>query len=138
MAIPIITLITGGFSLAKSWVQGKAEAVKEKSITAREAVQAKRDENKQRESNLAKGERSMAELDAITLKQIGWLDDFVIISIWAVVWSCFIPDLQPYAVAGVKSLATMPVWFQYVVAASIIYTLGFKSLVYRLLVKRGF
>ena len=113
------------------------EEKKAKSLEKREAVQAKRAENQQRENNLAAGEASMASLDAITLKQIGWLDDFVIISIWTVVWSCFIPALQPYAAAGIKSLAGMPQWFQYVVAASIVYTLGFKSLVYRLLVKRG-
>ena len=133
----MITAIVAGFSLVKSYFQMSTEEKKAKSLEKREAVQAKRAENQQRENNLAAGEASMASLDAITLKQIGWLDDFVIISIWTVVWSCFIPALQPYAAAGIKSLAGMPQWFQYVVAASIVYTLGFKSLVYRLLVKRG-
>lgn len=133
----MISAIVAGFSLVKSYFQMSTEEKKAKSLEKREAVQAKRAENQQRENNLAAGEASMASLDAITLKQIGWLDDFVIISIWTVVWSCFIPALQPYAAAGIKSLAGMPQWFQYVVAASIVYTLGFKSLVYRLLVKRG-
>ncbi len=133
----MISAVIAGVSLVKSFVQMSTEEKKAKSLEKREAVQAKRAENQQRESNLAAGESSMASLDAITLKQIGWLDDFVIISIWTVVWSCFIPALQPYAAAGIESLAEMPQWFQYVVAASIVYTLGFKSLVYRLLVKRG-
>ncbi|MEZ9439491.1 hypothetical protein [Vibrio atlanticus] len=133
----MITAVVAGFSLVKSYFQMSTEEKKAKSLEKREAVQAKRQKNQQRENNLAVGEASMANLDAITLKQIGWLDDFVIVSIWAVIWACFFPSLQPYAVAGVKSLANMPEWFQYVVGASIVYVLGFKSLVYRLLVRRG-
>ncbi|WP_114787315.1 hypothetical protein [Vibrio tetraodonis] len=133
----MISAIVAGFSLVKSYFQMSTEEKKAKSLEKREAAQAKRAENQQRERNLAAGEASVSALDAITLKQIGWLDDFVIVSIWAVVWSCFIPVLQPYAVAGIDNLAGMPPWFQYVLAASIVYTLGFKSLVYCLLVKRG-
>ncbi|WCE30098.1 hypothetical protein [Vibrio sp. SCSIO 43137] len=134
----MISGIVAGISLVKTFIGMKAEERKEKAITKREELQAKRESNQQREGNISKTEGNLASLDAITLKQIGWLDDFVICSIWLVVWSCFFPSLQAYAMQGMKNLAAMPVWFQYAVGASIIYTLGFKSLVYRLLIKRGF
>ena len=117
----------------------KTETKKEKALIAREKIKAKRAENQQKESNLAAGESSMANLDAITLKQIGWLDDFVVLVTLTPLLATFAPieSVQVHVMAAMNALDTMPIWYQYAVGAVFVYTLGFKSLVYRILVKRG-
>ncbi|WP_070964571.1 hypothetical protein [Vibrio sonorensis] len=135
----MISAVVAGFSLVKSFFQMSSEEKKAKSLEKREAVKAKRAENQQRESNLAAGEASMADLDAITLKQIGWLDDFVVLVTLTPLLASFMPieSVQVHVQAAMNALDNMPQWYQYAVAAVFTYTLGFKSLVYRLLVKRG-
>ena len=135
----MISAIISGFSLVKSFFQMKTETKKEKALIAREKVKAKRAENQQKESNLAAGESSMANLDAITLKQIGWLDDFVVLVTLLPLLATFAPieSVQAHVMAAMNALDTMPIWYQYAVGAVFVYTLGFKSLVYRILVKRG-
>lgn len=134
----MITAIIGGlFGLGKAAMQNKAEELKEKRLIKHETAQAKREENQQRESNLAKGEGSMAMLDAITLKQIGWLDDFVIVTTMLSILLNFIPYTQSYMSNGFEALNNAPEWYQHAVYAVYIYVLGFKSLIYRIFVKRG-
>lgn len=136
----MITFITGLLGLGKAYMQTKAEEVKEKHLTKREEARAKREANKQREQNQAQTEQSLASLDAITLKQIGWLDDFVIVVTLFPFIAGFLPfeALQQSVAAGMAALDEAPEYYQYAVGAVFIYALGFKSLIYRILIKRGF
>ncbi|PMO52547.1 hypothetical protein [Vibrio splendidus] len=133
----MIGLITGLLGIGKAVMQNKAEDIKEKNLLKREQVQSKREANQQKAQSLSQGEQSMASLDAITLKQIGWLDDFVVIVTMLSILLNFIPTTSSYMSSGFAALDSAPQWYQYAVGAVYVYVLGFKSLIYRLLVRRG-
>ncbi len=133
----MIGIVTGLFGLGKAYIQNKGEEYKEKSLARREEVQAKREANRQKAESIDQGEITMASLDAITLKQIGWLDDFVIVMTMLSIVLNFVPFTSELMVSGFKALESAPEWYQHAVYAVYIYVLGFKSLIYRLLVRRG-
>lgn len=133
----VITLVSSLFGLGSEWVKGKSEEKKEKLITKREENRAKAESNNQREANITKTETNLASLDAITLRQIGYLDDLVVILTMSCVVMGFIPFTAEYVNDGLNALSVAPEWFKWCVGAVYVYVLGFKSLVYRLLVKRG-
>lgn len=133
----MIAIISGLLGIGKAVIENKAEDVKAKRLIQREEVLSKREANQQKEQNLSEGEESMASLDAITLKQIGWLDDFVVIVTMLSILLNFIPFTSSYMNDGFTALENAPQWYQYAVAAVYVYVLGFKSLIYRVLVRRG-
>ncbi|WCE29975.1 hypothetical protein [Vibrio sp. SCSIO 43137] len=115
-------IVSSMLGMVTDSIKGKREEkAKEREIKAEE--QSKRLEHTQQ------GNLSASELDALSIKQVGWKDEFLLIVTFIPVIMCFFPDLVSYVREGFAVLETMPEWFKYLVASVVIHSLGFRRFI---------
>lgn len=111
----VLGMVSDGF-------KGKREEkAKEREIKA--------EQQSQRLEQTKQGNISASELDALSIKQVGWKDEFLLIVTFIPVIMCFFPQMVEHVNAGFAALETMPEWFKYLVAAVVIHSLGFRRFI---------
>ena len=78
---------------------------------------------------IEQGDASAADLDAISLKNRGWKDDYLIVLTTVPLILAFIPDFAPYVAAGFDALKqNVPEYYWYALAMVYIDTFGFRRM----------
>lgn len=67
-----------------------------------------------------------ADQESIRQWQYGIKDDVLTYSIVALIFACFIPDLQPYVYRGVQILESLPIWLQVIIVLVYVSVLGLR------------
>lgn len=122
----ITALISGGLSAYRQHSQNKANVLKRRDELAQAQHQA-------RVKRLENGDTNATNLDLISLKTRGVKDEFILLVVFIPLILSFIPDYAPTVQAGFEALEQVPEFYWYVVAAVVIDTFGFRSMVRYLL-----
>lgn len=122
----IANLITGGLDAYKQHGINKANQLKRQD----EMEQAKHDSNVKR---LQSGEEKAADLDMVSIKERGLKDEFIMLIVFIPLILSFFPDYASTVKAGFEALQNVPEYYWYIVAAVVIDTFGFRSMVRYLL-----
>ena len=122
MISAITNLITGGIDAYKQHGINKANKLKRQD----DMEQARHDA---KVSRLKNGDEKAADLDMVSIKERGLKDEFIMLVVFVPLMVSFIPDYAPYVNAGLLALKGVPEYYWYVVAALVIYTFGFRSMV---------
>lgn len=122
----IANLITGGIDAYKQHGINKANQLKRQD----EMEQAKHDSNVKR---LQSGEEKAADLDMVSIKERGLKDEFIMLIVFIPLILSFFPDYASTVKAGFEALQNVPEYYWYIVAAVVIDTFGFRSMVRYLL-----
>lgn len=109
--MPAIPIISGLFSLAQSWLEG------------RKRVQEARDE---RAAELVRQQGSWEEIMAQG-SVTSWKDEWLTILVSIPLILAFIPPAIPYVKAGFAALEQMPEWYRYLVSIVFAASFGVKS-----------
>ncbi|MFL7011905.1 hypothetical protein [Enterovibrio norvegicus] len=126
MISAIANLITGGIDAYKQHGINKANKLKRQD----DMEQARHDA---KVSRLASGDEKAADLDMVSIKERGLKDEFIMLVVFVPLMLSFIPDYAPYVDAGFAALKSVPEYYWYVVAAVVIDTFGFRSMMRYLL-----
>ncbi|MCC4796991.1 hypothetical protein [Enterovibrio norvegicus] len=126
MISAITSLITGGIDAYKQHGINKANKLKRQD----DMEQARHDAKVNRLKN---GDEKAADLDMVSIKERGLKDEFILLVVFVPLMLSFIPDYAPYVDAGFAALKSVPEYYWYVVAAVVIDTFGFRSMVRYLL-----
>ncbi|PMI40724.1 hypothetical protein BCU46_04815 [Enterovibrio norvegicus] len=126
MISAIANLITGGIDAYKQHGINKANKLKRQD----DMEQARHDAKLGRLKN---GDEKAADLDMVSIKERGLKDEFIMLVVFVPLMLSFIPDYAPYVDAGFAALKSVPEYYWYVVAAVVIDTFGFRSMVRYLL-----
>ncbi len=121
----IISLMTGGLTTLRQHNQNKANALKRK-----DELTAKQHDKKL--ERLASGDEKAADLDALSIQERGYKDEFLMI-LFAPLILCFFPDYAQYVDAGFVALAKIPEPYWYVIGAIVVDVLGMRSMLRYLL-----
>jgi len=121
----ILSLITGGLATYRQHDQNKANELKRK-----DELTAKQHEKKM--ERLASGDENAANLDALSIKERGYKDEFLMVLFLPLIL-CFFPDYAQYIDAGFVALGKIPEPYWYVIGAIVIDVLGMRSMVRYLL-----
>ncbi len=84
-------------------------------------------------SRLKSGDEKAADLDMVSIKERGLKDEFIMLVVFIPLILSFIPDYAHYVEAGFQALKHVPEYYWYIVAAVVIDTFGFRSMVRYLL-----
>lgn len=84
-------------------------------------------------NRLRSGYEKAADLDMVSIKERGIKDEFILLVVFVPLMLSFLPDYAPYVEAGFTALKAVPEYYWYVVAAVVIDTFGFRSMVRYLL-----
>lgn len=122
----IANLITGGLDAYKQHGINKANQLKRQD----EMEQAKHDSNVKR---LRSGDEKAANLDMVSIKERGLKDEFIMLIVFIPLILSFFPDYASTVKAGFEALQNVPEYYWYIVAAVVIDTFGFRSMVRYLL-----
>ena len=120
--IPIIPIITGLFSIGKTWIDGMTKRRNMKIESKTEQIKLKL---KLKEKILVARTEADIDLDKINTEgmQNSWKDEFLLLLFSIPVIMCFIPGLAVYVTAGFLALSSTPIWYQviFVVIALTVY-----------------
>ncbi|MGR5390495.1 hypothetical protein [Vibrio crassostreae] len=122
----IANLITGGIDAYKQHGLNKANALKRQDELEQERHRAQ-------VKRLQSGDEKAADLDRVSLKDRGLKDEFILLVVFVPLILSFIPDYAEYVQEGFKALEFVPEYYWYIVAAVVIDTFGFRSMVRYLL-----
>jgi len=75
---------------------------------------------------------SAGNLDEITLKTVGWKDEYLMIIITIPTILAFFPGMVQYVTAGFEALEKMPLYYQYALGGVYIYVFGFKRVLLKM------
>jgi hypothetical protein len=127
MPIPIIPIITGLFSIGKTWIDGMTKRRNMKIAS----------KTKQMELKLQLKEKIMTaqvaaeiDLDKINTESMAnsWKDEFLLLLFSVPVIMCFIPGLAMYVTAGFVALSGTPVWYQVIFVVICLTIYGHRKL----------
>ena len=111
MAFPAIPILTEGFAILRTWLQG------------RQKVQEATDNRKaQLIQNEASWDNIMAQASAQS-----WKDEWLTILFSVPLILCFIPSAVPSVQAGFEVLKTMPGWYSYTIGVIVAASFGVKG-----------
>ena len=127
MAIPVLPIITGIFSLGKSvlggWIKRKEAKQEHKVKMAELKMQGK-------EKRLEAKNKADVEIDKINTEnmQTSWKDEYILFLFSIPVIVCFIPGGDKYVTAGFKALNLTPWWFQTIFVVMCLTIYGHRKL----------
>lgn len=122
----LATLITSGLEAYKQHGKNKANALKRRDEIENEQHNAKI-------KRLQSGDEKSANLDMVSIKERGLKDEFIMLVVFIPLILSFIPDYAVYVSEGFIALQAVPDYYWYIVAAVVIDTFGFRSMVRYLL-----
>ncbi|HEY9815212.1 MAG TPA: hypothetical protein V6D20_05330 [Candidatus Obscuribacterales bacterium] len=113
MALPLVPIFTGLFSLAKGWMEGKQKK--------QEAIQKK-------EMEIIENSASWDEIHAKGAAK-SWKDEYLMIVLSIPVIMCFIPGLDQYVTAGFAALQDTPEWYQLAFGLTVAASFGYRKFI---------
>lgn len=122
----LLSLATGGLDTYRQHKQNEANKLKRRD----EMEQARHDSKVRR---LQSGDEKAADLDMVSIKERGLKDEFIMLIVFIPLILSFFPDYASTVKAGFEALQNVPEYYWYVVAAIVIDTFGFRSMVRYLL-----
>lgn len=122
----LLSLATGGLDTYRQHKQNEANKLKRRD----EMEQARHDSKVKR---LQSGDEKAADLDMVSIKERGLKDEFIMLIVFIPLILSFFPDYASTVEAGFTALQNVPEYYWYVVAAVVIDTFGFRSMVRYLL-----
>ncbi|EGQ7984202.1 hypothetical protein HJA60_004282 [Vibrio vulnificus] len=122
----LFALASGGLDAYRQHNQNEANKLKRKDEFEQEQHNAK-------VKRLQSGDENAANLDMVSLKDRGLKDDFILLVVFMPLILTFIPEYAPHVDAGFTALQVVPEYYWYIVAAVVIDTFGFRSMVRYLL-----
>lgn len=115
-------ILSSLFGIGADYLKGKREEkAQTRQIKAKQAVK--------KLEHIEQGNLSASELDVLSIKQVGWKDEFLLIVTFIPVILCFFPSMVEHVNNGFAVLQTMPEWFKGLVAAVVIHSLGFRRFI---------
>lgn len=126
MISAIANLITGGIDAYKQHGINKANEMRRQDEMQQERHNAKVD-------RLRSGDEKAANLDEVSIRERGLKDEFIMLVVFIPLILSFFPDYAVTVKAGFEALQNVPEYYWYVVAAVVIDTFGFRSMVRYLL-----
>ncbi len=114
--IPLIgAAVTGLIDIFKSKAERKSRIEEAKTTATIERIKS--------------GDEQAANLDALSLKDRGWKDDYLLLITTIPVLLAFVPDLAPYVKQGFDVLkASVPDYYWYALGMIYIDTFGFRRM----------
>ncbi|MBN8124102.1 hypothetical protein [Vibrio vulnificus] len=122
----LFALVSGGLDAYKQHSQNEANKLKRRDEMAQEQHNAKI-------KRLQSGDENAANLDMVSIKERGLKDEFIMLVVFIPLILSFFPDYAVTVQAGFEALQNVPEYYWYVVAAVVIDTFGFRSMVRYLL-----
>lgn len=115
-SIIMLPIITGIFSLASTWLEGRNKKSAAKAEAEATALMKAAEHESQWENLMAKG------------SDTSWKDEY-----WTIVLSiplvlCFFPEYNQYVINGFEALSKTPEWYQYLLMAAIAASFGLRGL----------
>jgi len=122
--------------IAKVLTGGVIQGVKDW-VMSEETRKAKREESEDRIqeakvvaqiTRIADGDTQAATMDALSVAQRGWKDEYLLLLATLPMIASFIPPLVPAMEEGFLVLGTLPQWYMYVLIGVYIDTFGFRRI----------
>ena len=105
--------------------------------TRRHNAELKQAIHKKQLEQVAQGNISASELDALSIQSRGWKDDFLLIITVTPLVLCFVPELSGHVRLGFQALnSSVPEWYMYALALVYIDTFGFRRILRNVLTNK--
>lgn len=120
----IVSALLGKFAPAAAEVYIKKQELKTEVVLERLRGKAAYEAAKTQRASESEGRDHEWEL--ISIRNSGWKDEWVLVVLSIPMVLSFIPQTQPYVVAGFAALEGTPVWYRVTVASIYLATFGLR------------
>ena len=129
----MIGLVKGLFALASGGIDAYRQHNQNEANKLKRRDEIEQEQHNAKVKRLQSGDEHAASLDMVSLKERGLKDEFILLIVFIPLILSFFPNYAETVRAGFEALQNVPEYYWYVVAAVVIDTFGFRSMVRYLL-----